>query len=327
MPVRIVNMRGVNLNLFDFDFDLTWAALFMNADGAVYGRYGGRDEGHAEQYLSTAGLKFALEHALAAYRADPEAKGPGVDRPERVEQYAAARPLDSAACVHCHQVYDFRRDVLKTAGKWRLDDVWVYPPPKNIGLTLDVDSGRRVRAVAANSPSARVGLQAGDELVEVNGLPIASFADLQYALHRAPAAGEVAIRWRRAGREATGALVLVAGWRRSDISWRGSMWSLEPTAAVHGGDLSADEKRQLGLEPSRLAFRHGRPLTRQGREAGFREGDIVLGIDDLPLEMTFGQFEAYIRLNHKTGDRVVFNVIRDGKRIELPMPLPAKVVW
>ena len=41
--VRILNMRGVNLNVFDFDYDMTWAALFLNAQEKVLGRYGSRD--------------------------------------------------------------------------------------------------------------------------------------------------------------------------------------------------------------------------------------------------------------------------------------------
>ena len=41
--------------------------------------------------------------------------------------------------------YDFRRDDLKAARKWSLDEVWVYPPPHNVGLTLDPRRGDRVR--------------------------------------------------------------------------------------------------------------------------------------------------------------------------------------
>jgi hypothetical protein len=40
--LEIDNMRGVNLNVFDFDYDLTWAALFLNSDQRVLGRFGDR---------------------------------------------------------------------------------------------------------------------------------------------------------------------------------------------------------------------------------------------------------------------------------------------
>ena len=41
--VRLVRISGADLNVFDFDYDLTWAAFFLNADETVYGRFGGRD--------------------------------------------------------------------------------------------------------------------------------------------------------------------------------------------------------------------------------------------------------------------------------------------
>ena len=40
--VRLVQMNGLDLSLFQFDYDQTLAALFLNADGTVYGRYGTR---------------------------------------------------------------------------------------------------------------------------------------------------------------------------------------------------------------------------------------------------------------------------------------------
>ena len=52
-------MRGVDLDVFDFDYDLTWMAFFLSADGKVYSRYGGRSPDSASQYLSRAGLRHA----------------------------------------------------------------------------------------------------------------------------------------------------------------------------------------------------------------------------------------------------------------------------
>jgi hypothetical protein len=39
------------------------------------------------------------------------------------------------------------------------------------------------------------------------------------------------------------------------------------------------------------------------------------------LSMTGRQFGAYVRLNYKVGDRVVYNVLRDGKRVDVPLTL------
>src|SRR5205823_6127033 len=153
------------------------------------------------------GLRHALDAALTSHRREPPGPRAGAARNVRtVEQYPAAARLSPGACIHCHHVYDFRREALRAAGKWSLDEVWVYPLPENVGLTLDRDWGDRVRAVAAGSAAARLGRAAGDTLRSVNGLPVASFADLQYALHRAPARGSVPVAWERAGKSHTGRL-------------------------------------------------------------------------------------------------------------------------
>ncbi|MGV2339592.1 MAG UNVERIFIED_CONTAM: thioredoxin family protein [Planctomycetaceae bacterium] len=40
ISVRQVEMKNVDLSQFQFDYDLNWAAMFLNADGTVYARYG-----------------------------------------------------------------------------------------------------------------------------------------------------------------------------------------------------------------------------------------------------------------------------------------------
>jgi serine protease Do len=321
--LRVERMRGVDLDVFDFDYDLTWAALVLNADGKVYGRFGGRTPESAGKYLSLAGLRHALDAALAAHRREPAGRKPAPPaKPRTVEQYPAAARVSPGACIHCHNVYDFRREALQAAGKWSLDEVWVYPLPKNLGLTVDPARGDRVRAVAAGLPAARAGLAAGDTLRSVNGLPVASFADVQYALHRAPARGSVPVAWERAGKGHVGRLELAEGWRRTDVSWRWSLRGLEPGPCVDGEDLTPQEKKRLGLNPRQLAFRQGAFVTPPARHAGVQINDVILGVDNRRLEMTARQFGAHIRLNYRPGDQVRLNVLRGGKRVDLTLKLP-----
>ena len=40
--VRVIQGNSLDLELFQFDYDLTFAAFFMNADRTIYGRYGTR---------------------------------------------------------------------------------------------------------------------------------------------------------------------------------------------------------------------------------------------------------------------------------------------
>jgi hypothetical protein len=323
--VRLSSLRGVNLNLFDFDYDLTWAGFFLGPDEDVYGRYGGRDAETPDGRMSLAGLRHALERALAIHRSRPARRTAPVRRPVRtVDEYPAAARRQPGSCIHCHHVYDFRREARQAAGTWRTDDLWVYPLPENVGLTLAVDEGDRVAAVAKGSAAARAGLRTGDRLTAVNGIAVASQADVQYGLHSAPGRGKIVIAWRRDGKPLTGSLPLADGWRRTDLSWRWSLVGLEPSPWVYGDDLTAAEKKRLGLPERRLAFYQGPFLTEPARRAGFRANDVIIGVDGKALDLSARQFQAFVKLNYKVGDRVTYNILRDGRRLDVPLTLVAR---
>jgi hypothetical protein len=315
-------MRGVNLNVFDFDYDLTWAAFFLNGHEKIYGRYGGRTASSPDAYLTLSGLKNALRRALDTHRREPKEKRSREPLPVRtVEEYPAARKFEPGACIHCHQVYDFRRDALKADRKWQLDEVWVYPMPENIGMTLDRERGDRIESINEKSSAASVGLRAGDVLKQVNGQRVASFADVQYALHRADENGKIRFILQRGEQEISAEISPQSGWRVTDIGWRASMWGLEPSPYVHGRDLSAREKAALNLPEKGMAFRQADYVPGPAKRAGIKADDIIFGVDGKRLELTMLQFNVYVRLNYKVGNRITFNVLRDGKRLDVPMTL------
>jgi S1-C subfamily serine protease len=314
-----VRITGVDLRVFDYDYDLTWMAFFLHADGHVYGRYGGRDARDADTRLSLAGLRFAMQEALAAHRthkASSAAKG----APLLAEAYPAAKKAGNG-CVHCHQVNEFRRADLQATGKWNRDLVWVYPLPENVGITLGVDQGNKVKSVQPGSPAAAIGIAAGDRLRTLNGTRIASFADAQYALHRAPAKGTIAVTWLHGDDAHSGSLALRDGWRKTNLTWRPSMLDILPALTFYGEDLTAAEKKALGLAADRLAFRQQSPVHKDARAAGVEAGDVIVGVDGLELRMTVDQFLAYMRRNYLVGDRVTLNVVRDGTRVDLHVTL------
>lgn len=319
-------MRGVNLNVFDFDYDLEWAGLFLNADETVYGRFSGQKADAGDSYLTLNGLAHAMQAALARHRqaGQPEPQKP---RPAgTVEQYPAAKRLTAKACIHCHQVYDYRREAAVEAGTFRKDDVWVYPLPENLGLTLDPERGDRIKAVRAGSAAARSGMRPGDALVRVNEQPVASVADVQYALHRAPAQGEITLTWQRDGMLTSAQVPLAAGWRQTDLSWRGSTKRLGPDPSLHGSDLTAAEKKALGLAEKQLAFYQGNFLSVAGRQAGLRQNDIIVGVDRKLPEMTVGQFLLHLRLDYQAGDTITLHILRAGQRLDLPLTLPRRML-
>jgi serine protease Do len=324
--LRLTRMREVNLAIFDFDYDLTWIGFFLNSSEKVYGRYGGRDAGSADGRVSLAGLASALEAALKEHRAAPSSKEQRSRPPERftVADYSAFQRLPANACVHCHQVYDLRRESLQAAGNWSLDEVWVYPQPENVGLTLDIDRGNQVTRVTPGSPADKAGLRPGDTLLRVDERAVRTIADMQYALHRAGTTRTLPIRWQRDGKELAKTLDLPDGWRKTDVSWRWSLRGIDPVPPLRGDDLTSEEKAALGLGSNRLAFRQGPFVAAAAEQAGVRQNDVVIGVDGKELQMTARQFGAHIRLGYKVGDRVVFNLLRAGRRLNVSVTLTGR---
>ena len=317
---RLVRITGMDLSLFEFDYDLTWYGFFLSADEVVYGRYGGRDARSDEGRLSLAGLKYAMEVALARHTAGAK-EAPPRGRPVRAEDYRAARLRRNNECIHCHQVNEFRRADAKAAGTWARDDLWVYPLPENVGLTLEVDRGDVVKAVAGGSAAAKAGLKAGDVLTELNGYRVASFADAQYALHKAAKSGAIPVEWTSGTSTRKGALAVAAGWRKTNITWRSSLLDILPSLPISGEDLSAAEKKALGLPEARAAFRQDKFVHSTLKAVGLRAGDVIVGLNGTGRDGTMEDFLGHVRREHLVGDTVTLNVRRDGKPVEIKLTL------
>ena len=293
--------------------------FFLDAEGKVYARYGGRDGKDPDSRQSLEGLRYTMRSVLEAHgRAEREFAPRSEEGTKYVRDVAGAR---RRGCYHCHNVREVLNADLEKKGKWARDRVWRYPLPENVGVELEVDRGNVVKAVRGKSPAATAGLKAGDVLRRLGGMPLHSQADVQFALDKAPKAGAVEIVWQRGGKTERAKLTLPESWRQGDITWRPSMQHFVPSARLYGGDLKPEEKKALGLSAQRLAFRQQHPVPSQPKAAGVRTGDIILGIDGKVLEMDVGDFIHYVARNYLVGDRVTVNLLRDGKRLDLVMPL------
>ncbi len=319
--MRLAQIDRSDLNVFDFDYDLTFMVFFLNADEQVYARYGGRIAESPDERQSLAGLRYTMQSVLAAHRSeDKQFAPPQQARPFYIRDIAPRRAA-GGGCIHCHQVKEFMDNKLKADGAWSLDQVFRYPPPENLGLKLEIDRGNVVEQVVADSPAARVGMQPGDVLRSLNDVPIHSFGDAQFALDRAPKSGSAPIIWQRDEQSISKRIELPEAWRRSDISWRSSVLYLAPFARLYGFDLTDEEKLSLGLSPNRLAFRHEDRVHDQAKAAGIKPGDIILGVDDRELEMRAFDLSAYVRCNYVKGEVLTVNIIRNGEPLRMKMTL------
>jgi S1-C subfamily serine protease len=293
--------------------------FFLNADGKVYARYGGRDAKDPDSRQSLAGLRYTMESVLAEHsRAQKDFAPRSAEGSKYIRDVANGR---RRGCYHCHNVKEALNDELDRKGLWTRDWVWRYPLPENVGLELEVDRGNVMKAVRAKSPAAAAGLKPGDVLRRLNGVPLHSQADVQFALEKAPKAGTVEVAWQRGEKTKSAKLSLPEGWRRGDITWRPSMQWIVPSARLYGEDLKPQEKKALGIPERRLAFRQQSPVPSQPKAAGVRPGDVIVGVDGKALEMDVGDFIHYVARNYLVGDKVTVNVLRDGKRLDLVMLL------
>ncbi len=344
--VRLVKANDLDLTLFQFDYDLTFAVFFMNADKTIYGRYGTRSSlEEATKDISMAGLAEAMSAALALHEQYPgnrellagkqalptRFKTPG-DFPSLRGKFKETLDYDGAvtkSCMHCHQVRDAERQVYRSAGQPIPDRLmFPHPAPAVVGLTLDPRRRAAITDVQEGSAGARSGFQPGDEIVALDGQAILSLADIQWVLHNAPSSGTLDASVQRGGKPLSLTLTLDDGWRRcSDISWRVSSWPLRRMGT--GGLLltaaSQEERRTAGVDDNGLALvvkhvgQYGPHAA--AKQAGFEQGDIVVSFDGQDAGMSTSQLLAYAVQNTQPGQNVPVVVVRDGQRLELQLPM------
>ena len=89
-------MNGIDLGRFDFDYDNTWQAFFLDADLNVYSSYGGRDASSPESRLSLKSLTQTMEAVLQDHARRPAAGGDPGKKPEagpKPDSKSAPKPV------------------------------------------------------------------------------------------------------------------------------------------------------------------------------------------------------------------------------------------
>jgi S1-C subfamily serine protease len=203
-----------------------------------------------------------------------------------------------------------------------------YPHPISIGLILSPREKASVLRVEHNSPAEQAGLQAGDEILSLRGQPLLSIADVQWVLHHAEDGASLHAAVRRDDRIIPLTFVLPKGWRRHDtISWRVSTWALR--RMVTGGmvleELPPEQRKKMGMAPGTMGLLV-RYLGQNGphgaaKQAGFRQGDVLIAFDSKTDLLRETDLIAHALDSHGVGKKVAVKVQRDGKAIELSLPM------
>lgn len=339
--LRVVQMHGVELERFRFDWDLTVAFVFMSPDGTVYGRYGSRGGKDAATHTSLEGFQAAARAALELHRAYPgnredlagKQAGPSPWKTPEAMPALAPRKFqrvdDGEKCLHCHIVREGELTSSRRAGRALSErDIWPYPLPDVLGLAFDREACATVLKVEKASGAEKAGFKPGDRVLRMGGQPIVSIADLQWVLHQASGDSLGAVV-SRGGTEEALTLGLPAGWRaRSDVSWRVSHnyaamgiagFRLEPIPAGARGALGL-KKGEMGLQVDRVAPTWLVPSNRMGARL-LKKGDAILAVDGKNPDWDEADFLAYLYLRKKPGESVDLTVGRGGRREEVTLPL------
>ncbi len=345
--VRIVSTNGLDLSLFQYDTDQSFAVFMLNADRTIYGRFGTRS--HRTEWIgdvSLKGLAEALNGALTLHQNYPGNSaalrgktGPAPlfihpeDFPSLQEKFTSSLNYEgdvAKSCIHCHQIGDAVRDFYRAKGELIPAAVLnPYPHPKSLGLQLDPNHSATVKAVPPDTIAAKAGFRPGDAIVSLQGQPLLSMADLQWVLHSTPAeSSELKAIVDRDGTQAELTVSLPAGWRElDDISWRVSAWGLR--RMVTGGlvlePVADDERGQAGIPVEGMALRV-KHVGQYGphaaaKNAGFQKDDVVVKYDRHSDLLTDSAVLRYGVTQHAVGDKIPVDVVRGGKRMTLQLPM------
>jgi len=316
-------MDEVDIGLFDYDRNNTLYFFLLNADEHIYMRYGGRDSHSQDSYLSLASLELALQRGLELHRRYQAGDIKKLERPKplfpRQIPLLVERTFARNNCVECHLIGDFQNTHREMDGTLdKLTHMYRSPDIKTIGIFLDVPKGLLVKD--ARDAALSAGMQPGDRIAALNGVPVWTFGDLQHAYDKVPRnSTQVRITVERAGEARDLTLTLPVRWWWTDIRYR--QFSIDPRIYFDSDPLPAEQKAKLGLKPDGFAstVKHVDMFAQAVKSHELKVGDIVFGVDGVEQDEHAHTAELFIKLRRKAGDSVTLDVIRDGKRMRMPL--------
>ena len=339
VTVRMTDAAELDERFFPYrqfqDLDLSWWGYFLSPQGRLYGVFGGKDHVSDATRISEQALVNTMRRVLA-HHYDPRHASWKVDGPLPTPDAPARRPRDmdhyeafekdrpwmaKQTCLHCHQVGNLLHFDSMKKGTF---DLTVYtqpwPLPENVGIVIDRDDGLLVMAVDPDSPAAVAGIRAGDRLGVAGKRRLFGQADFRGVLHRASyGADEIPIGWTRNGKAHFSKLVVRAGWRKAENSWRKTVYE-----GIYGPHLGFFPIKGPNQGKGAMSFRPymGSPEKQNDNPwhpTGLRPHMEIVEVDGRSDDWDSRQFLAWFRLNHEVGDKVTIKV-RGGQTFSRTIP-------
>jgi regulator of sigma E protease len=171
--------------------------------------------------------------------------------------------------------------------------VWVVGHP--VG---EADSTTVIGYVLPDSPAAKVGLQPGDKILEVDGKPVRRFVGMNDSVSWDVVRSEgdkIAVKFERNGKVQT---VWVEPYKAETRGWR------------------RKSVRQLLIYPAETPIIDQVEPNTPAAAVGLRKGDIIRGFDQTPIYNPIALLE-YISKHPE--DQIVLHVERDGATLDVPV--------
>jgi len=316
-------MDDVDVALFERDWNNAIYFFVLNADEQIYLRYGGRDADSPDTYNNTDSMEVALRQGLELHRKYLAGQLKKEERPKplypRQMPLLVGRTFAQHACVECHLIGDFQNIQRERDGVLdKLAHLYRSPDIKTIGIQLDVTRGLVVKA--ATGAVAAAGMKPGDRITQWNGTPVWTFGDVQYRYDKVDRRAEtMQIGVERDGSPLELTVTLPPRWWWTDLRFRQS--SVDPRSDFEDRPLTAAEKSKLGLQPDGFAsfVKYVPEFAKVRKSNELRVGDIVVAVDGVERDGLANTADLYIKLHKKAGDAAVLDVIRDGKRLQMPL--------
>jgi hypothetical protein len=316
-------MDDVDIGLFERDWNNAIYFFLLNADEEIYMRYGGRDSASPDTYNNVDSLEAALRQGLELHRQylAGELKLPERPKPRfpREIPLLVERTFARGQCVECHLIGDFQNIQRERDGTLdKLTHLYRSPDIKTLGIELDAPKGLTVRET--HGAAAAAGIRAGDRISTWNGATVWTFGDVQYQYDRLDRrAKELRVGVDRSGQRIELTVALPERWWWTDLRFRQS--SVDPRSDFDDRPLSTEEKRRLGLAADGFAseVKYVAATAQIRGVSDLRAGDVIVAVDGTERDELANTADLYIKLRRKAGDSVTLDVLRDGKRIRMPL--------
>jgi len=314
--VTLADKRQLKATIVGTDEATDLALLKVDADGLTVARLGDSDELEAGQWVVAIGSPFGLEHTVTAGIVSAKARPlpdqqyiPFIQTDVAINKGNSGGPLidmDGKVVGINSQIFsstggymglsfsipiNIAQNVvaqLKKNGKvargWLGVQIQSVTPEMAKVLDLDRPKGALVSSVQDDSPAKKAGIEPRDVIISFNGHPVDSYDILPPLVGQVSPGKEVPIKLVRDGK--TRSIDVEIGELKDNGQSSGGS---ESESGGGGGaklglvvdDLSSDQKDQLDVDKGVVIER---VISHEARRAGLRPGDVIVSLDNKPIE-------------------------------------------